>query len=93
MRHVPQRTCVVCGTKAPKHELVRGVRTPSGDVAVDETGKLNGRGAYLCRRPACWDAIRSGPRLTRTLRVELSATDKERLAAFAATLDQTEATP
>jgi predicted RNA-binding protein YlxR (DUF448 family) len=93
MRHIPQRTCVVCGTKAPKHEFVRVVRPPSGDVAVDETGKLNGRGAYLCRRLTCWDAIRSGPRLARTLRTELNATDMERLAAFAATLDQTEALP
>jgi predicted RNA-binding protein YlxR (DUF448 family) len=34
--------------------LVRIVRQPAGDVVIDATGRLNGRGAYLCNRPACW---------------------------------------
>ncbi len=69
------------------------VLSPSGDVGVDETGKQNGRGAYLCRQAACWDASRSGPRLARALRTELSAADAARLAAFATTIEKTRATP
>ena len=41
------RTCVVTKEKYPKHELIRIVRTPSGEIVIDQTGKLNGRGAYL----------------------------------------------
>jgi len=50
----PRRTCVSCRTERDKRDLVRIVRTTSGDVAVDPTGKASGRGAYLCADPACW---------------------------------------
>lgn len=46
-RKIPLRTCVVTKETLPKQELLRIVRTPEGDVEVDETGKKNGRGAYI----------------------------------------------
>ena len=46
-RKIPLRTCVVSKENLPKSELLRIVRTPDGDIEVDETGKLNGRGAYI----------------------------------------------
>ena len=46
-RKIPLRTCVITKESLPKQELLRIVRTPEGDVVVDETGKLNGRGAYI----------------------------------------------
>ena len=46
-RKIPLRTCVVTKEALPKKELLRVVRTPEGNVVVDETGKVNGRGAYL----------------------------------------------
>lgn len=46
-RKIPMRTCVVTKENLPKSELLRIVRTPEGDIEVDETGKLNGRGAYI----------------------------------------------
>jgi len=46
-RKIPMRSCVVTKEKLPKQELVRIVRTPEGKVIIDETGKANGRGAYL----------------------------------------------
>ena len=46
-RKIPMRTCVVTKESLPKQELLRIVRTPEGNVCVDETGKLNGRGAYI----------------------------------------------
>ena len=30
----------------PKRDLIRVVKTPEGEIKVDFTGKLNGRGAY-----------------------------------------------
>ena len=47
MKKIPLRTCVVTKEKLPKRELIRVVRTPDGEVVIDETGKLNGIGTYL----------------------------------------------
>ena len=90
-RHVPERTCVICGTKTSKRDLVRVVRTPSGECAVDTTGKLSGRGAYLCHQPSCWDKALRGGRLGHALRGEVSAEDKEKLEDFARRLNGSDA--
>lgn len=62
-KHVPQRTCIVCRQKQDKRSLVRLVRTPEGPVLVDHSGKQNGRGAYLCQNPTCWDKVLKIPQL------------------------------
>ncbi len=49
VRKIPLRTCVVTKEKLPKQELLRIVRTPEGNVMIDESGKMNGRGAYIKR--------------------------------------------
>ena len=69
--HVPTRTCVACRTERPKRDLVRLVRGDDGSVAVDTTGKLNGRGAYLCRDPACWTQAQRRKAVERALKVSL----------------------
>lgn len=47
MKKIPLRTCVISKEKLPKQELIRIVRTPDGEVIIDETGRANGRGSYL----------------------------------------------
>ncbi len=47
IRKTPLRTCVMTKEQLPKNELLRIVRTPEGEVLIDETGKLNGRGCYI----------------------------------------------
>ncbi len=47
MRKVPMRKCVITQEQFPKKELLRIVKTPTGDVEIDESGKKNGRGAYI----------------------------------------------
>ena len=54
-KHKPQRTCIACRQTADKRGLIRIVRTPAGRILVDPTGKLNGRGAYLCLKAKCWE--------------------------------------
>lgn len=49
MKKIPMRKCVVTGERLEKRDLIRVVRDNKGSVFVDETGKLNGRGAYLKR--------------------------------------------
>ncbi len=85
-RHVPQRTCIGCRRIAAKKELVRIVRTPEGHVEVDETGKRNGRGAYIHRDRACWSrALRRGA-VERALKTALTELDCRHLAAYEASL-------
>lgn len=48
-KKTPMRTCVVTRESLPKQQLLRIVRTPEGNVEIDNTpnGKMNGRGAYI----------------------------------------------
>jgi predicted RNA-binding protein YlxR (DUF448 family) len=82
---VPQRTCVVCRTTTAKRGLVRIVRTADG-VRIDPTGKLSGRGAYLCLEAACWSAPGLRARLDTALKTTMSDEDFAALRAYAATL-------
>jgi len=81
-RHVPQRTCVGCGQVQAKRQLVRVVRTPSGRVVVDPTGKQSGRGAYLCDCRECWEKAINRSALNRALKTEVSAEDREQLLQY-----------
>ena len=83
-RHIPQRTCVACRSERPKRDMVRIVRSPDGAVEVDPTGKRSGRGAYLCLQPPCWQAALKRHALDKALKTELTAADREALAAFGA---------
>ena len=68
-RRVPQRTCVGCGEVEGKRALLRIVRSTDGTLALDVTGKRNGRGAYVHRDADCFQRAASG-RLLRALRAE-----------------------
>ena len=72
MKKIPQRTCIGCGLKKDKKELVRIVRTPEGALQMDPTGRMNGRGAYVCRDTACLDKALKKKALQRSLKEEIS---------------------
>ena len=77
-KHVPVRMCIVCRDKAGKRALTRVVRTEQG-LQVDSSGKMNGRGAYLCDREACWETAVKTDLLAKALRMPLTEEDRERL--------------
>ncbi|MCA0453378.1 MAG: YlxR family protein [Chloroflexi bacterium] len=77
-KRIPVRTCVVCREKAGKRTLVRIVRTEDG-IQVDETGKMNGRGAYVCDRTSCWERVVQTDVLAQALRTQITHEDRERL--------------
>ena len=83
-RHIPERSCVACGSKIPKRDLVRIVRSPQGEVSVDLGGKAPGRGAYLCAANDCWTLALSRGRLSRSLGAALSGEAMAALRAYAA---------
>jgi len=75
----PQRTCVACHTVRAKRELVRIVRTPGGELAVDLRGKAPGRGAYLDPDQACLErGLREGA-LAKALETPIDAVTAARL--------------
>ena len=51
--HIPIRTCISCGAKRPKHELIRISMDTAGRLKKDFSGKMPGRGAYVCQRRSC----------------------------------------
>lgn len=53
LKRPPTRTCVVCRTARDKKDLLRVVRTSGGEVGFDATGRLAGRGAYVCASKGC----------------------------------------
>ena len=55
-KKIPMRQCLGCREMKPKRELARIVRTPEGQIVIDRTGKVNGRGAYFCPKKECLEA-------------------------------------
>ena len=78
-KHVPVRTCVVCRETNAKRTLTRLVRTEAEGVQVDLTGKRNGRGAYLCDKPSCWQRALTSDVLEKALRTEMTEIDRQRV--------------
>ena len=70
-KKVPMRSCVVTREKLPKKELIRVVRTPEGNIIVDESGKANGRGAYLKKDVQTFEKAKSSKVLNKVLEVEV----------------------
>ncbi len=83
-RNPPMRLCLGCGQQRQKRELVRVVRTPEGEVRIDPTGKLSGRGAYVCPDADCLRRAVKNQRLSRALEVELPS---DIVAALSARLE------
>lgn len=67
-RRVRVRSCVSCRTTSDKSQLLRIVRTPEGEVRIDASGKMAGRGAYLCCAKECLAQAIKHNKLGRALR-------------------------
>lgn len=66
--HIPIRTCISCGAKRRKDDLVRLILDARGTVIRDVDGKGQGRGGYVCRSEACLGKLDQGKRLNRAFR-------------------------
>jgi predicted RNA-binding protein YlxR (DUF448 family) len=67
--HVPVRTCVSCGTKQAKRDLIRLLVNGAGQVVRDDQGKAQGRGAYVCKNKSCCEQLTKNRRLGRRFRI------------------------
>ena len=66
-KKIPMRRCTGCGEMKEKKDLIRVVRTPEGDIRIDQTGKIIGRGAYLCDDASCLRKAQKKRSLQRSL--------------------------
>ena len=67
MKKICTRTCMGCNEKKDKRELLRIVVNKQEEVNVDKTGKLEGRGAYICYNQECLNKAIKTKRLERVL--------------------------
>ncbi len=65
-KKVPMRMCLGCQEMKPKKELLRIVKNKEGAISVDTTGKLAGRGAYICKSTECFEKVKKARRLEKT---------------------------
>ncbi len=72
MQWQPQRTCIGCNLKKDKKELIRIAKNKNNDIDVDTTGKMQGRGAYLCNNIECLEKAKKTKKLERTLKIKIS---------------------
>ena len=79
-KKIPQRQCMGCRERKAKRELIRVVRGTDGTVSLDFSGKLNGRGAYICPDAACLKKAQPAQSLERSLEVPIPQEVYDRLA-------------
>ena len=79
-KKIPQRQCMGCRERMDKKALIRVVRTPEGNVQLDFSGKLNGRGAYICPKAECLKKAQKSKSLDRSLEVSIPEEVYDRLA-------------
>ena len=81
-KKIPMRSCVITHERFPKQELIRVVRTKEGTVCVDETGKMNGKGAYLKKDLSVIEQARKNKILNRVLEVNVEESVYEELEKY-----------
>ena len=72
MKKVVQRMCMGCNTKKNKKELIRIVSSKDGNITIDKTGQLSGRGAYICDNIECLEKVVKSKRLEKVLERNIS---------------------
>lgn len=71
MKKIPQRTCIGCNEKKDKKDFIRIVKNKENEIYIDKTGKMPGRGAYLCDNIECLNKAIKTKRLERTFEMAI----------------------
>ena len=87
MKHIPTRTCIVCREQKEKGALVRIVVGADGSVCVDKTGKMPGRGAYICADGDCATSARKKRALDRAFKTKFADSEYDKLVEALAVND------
>ena len=79
-KKIPQRQCMGCRERKAKRDMIRVVRGTDGTVSLDFSGKLNGRGAYICPDPECLKKAIRSKALDRSQEVQIPQEVYDRLS-------------
>lgn len=78
-KKIPMRQCMGCRERREKRQMIRVVRCTDGTVSLDFSGKLNGRGAYICPYMECLKKAQKSKALDRSLEVTIGEEIYDRL--------------
>lgn len=81
-RKIPQRKCIVCGSLKDKGDLLRIVKNKEEGILIDESGKLNGRGAYVCKDESCIKGLKKSNKLNQAFKMKIDDEIYEELEAY-----------
>ena len=81
-RKIPQRKCIVCGSLKDKGDLLRIVKNKEEGILIDESGKLNGRGAYVCKDESCIKGLKKSNKLNQAFKMKIDDETYEELEAY-----------
>ncbi len=70
-KKIPMRKCIGCNEMKDKKQLIRVVRSNVGEMSIDLTGKMAGRGAYICKDVKCFDAAVKAKRLEKSFKTKI----------------------
>lgn len=70
-RKIPMRKCIGCMESFSKKELCRIVKNKENEIILDLTGKVNGRGTYICKKSDCFEKAIKTKRLAKSLEMEI----------------------
>ncbi len=79
MKKQPERTCMGCNEKKTKKELIRIVKNKENEISIDRTGKMPGRGAYICDDIQCLEKLIKSKRLEKVFDIKISNEIYEKL--------------
>lgn len=71
MKKKPQRTCMGCNEKKDKIDLIRVVKNKIGEISIDKTGKMQGRGAYICDNIECLEKAIKSKRIDKVFETQI----------------------
>ena len=78
-KKIPLRQCVGCNEMKSKKEMLRVLKTTEEEIVLDTTGKMNGRGAYLCKNAECLKKAIKQRGIERSLKMEIEKSVYEKL--------------
>ena len=82
MKKLPQRTCMGCNLKKDKKELIKIVKNSKGEIKLDITGKMEGRGTYICNNEECLNKVIKNKRINKVFEKEITKEIYEKIKEY-----------
>ncbi len=90
IKKIPQRKCIACQERGNKKSLIRIVKNKENEMFIDQTGRANGRGAYVCANSNCLEKAIKSKALNRAFKMDVEDEVYNHLIDELATIKKTE---